>query len=203
MIDAPIELQQELFERLDRYIIADDVELNDITASYRMRHTIEPTTTLEGWRCMRFGQSGVDELISSNQPSTSTLSETEIEKSRISHGIPKWGTELNHNTLPPEANLEQRAISYTKGCYTGQEVISRIRSAGKVNKSLIALQSSEPLHSGDLLICNGATKEKPAGKITSACTIEDTHIALAYLKRKYQDSQTFQINDHTAQRVIL
>lgn len=59
------------------------------------------------------------------------------ETIRIEAGIPRFGAEMNQNTLPPEANIESRAISYSKGCYIGQEIIARIRTYGKVNRTLI------------------------------------------------------------------
>ncbi len=64
---------------------------------------------------------------------------TEFE--RIGRGIPKWGAEITEGMLPPEAGLDATDISYSKGCYIGQEVISRIKSAGKVNRRLVKFAS--------------------------------------------------------------
>ena len=59
---------------------------------------------------------------------------------------------MDHNTLPPEAGLETRAISYTKGCYIGQEIIARIRTYGRVNRSLVGYRLDSELAVGtDLL----------------------------------------------------
>ena len=63
---------------------------------------------------------------------------TEIARGEA--GIPRFGIDLDGNTLPPEANLESRAISYTKGCYIGQEIIARIRTYGRVNRSLVGYE---------------------------------------------------------------
>ena len=60
-----------------------------------------------------------------------------IEIARIESGIPRFACDMDGNTLPPEANLESRAISYSKGCYIGQEIIARIRTYGKVNRTLV------------------------------------------------------------------
>ena len=59
------------------------------------------------------------------------------EIGRVAAGIPRFGADMDNKTLPPEAGLETRAISYTKGCYIGQEIIARIRTYGRVNRSLV------------------------------------------------------------------
>lgn len=192
LIDCPAELREDLFMRLDRYIIADDAELTDVTDSFDIIHTIEPSSQLENsWSAMRFGQDGVDQFFAKGAAPAESLSCEETEKSRITHKIPAWGSELDNDTLPPEASLEARAISYTKGCYTGQEVISRMRSAGKTNRHLVLLELETAAPIGSALLCEGATQEKPAGMITSTCEVNGKQIALAYRKRKFQDTTQF------------
>src|ERR1041385_8836091 len=60
---------------------------------------------------------------------------------RIEQGIPRWGRELTNEIIPVEANLESRTVDYEKGCYIGQEVISRIKMSGQTNKVLCGLVS--------------------------------------------------------------
>lgn len=187
LIDAPAALREDLFMRLDRYLIADDAELTDVTDSFDLVHSISENGT---WSVNRFGQDGSDSLVAKGS-ATSTLSMDDLEKARISHAIPAWGAELDNDTLAPEAGLEARAISYTKGCYTGQEVISRMRSSGKTNRHLVLLTLDKALPVGTPLLCEGATTEKPAGVITSVCEIDGQQIALAYRKRKFQDVTQF------------
>ena len=186
-IDTAAELREDLFMRLDRYIIADDAELIDVTDEFDLVHTISENGT---WSVNRFGQDGSDSLVAKGS-ATGTLSSDDLEKSRISHAIPAWGAELDNDTLPPEAALESRAVSYTKGCYTGQEVISRMKSSGKTNRHLVLLSLDKALPTGTPLLCEGATAEKPAGVITSVCEIDGKQIALAYRKRKFQDITKF------------
>lgn len=199
-IDCSMDLKQSLFERLDRYIIADDAELIDVTDDYQIIHYIEPDSRPSGgWEINRFGQAGYDIFIETgNTLPVSNLKNEELERARISHRIPTWGAELDHDTLPPEAGLEDRAISYHKGCYTGQEVISRIRAAGKTNRHLVLLELSEKVEPMTPLLCEGASLEKPAGVITSYCCLDKKHIALAYRKRKYQDHTSFSANNAQA-----
>src|SRR5439155_25836926 len=93
-----------------------------------------------------------------------------VESFRIEAGIPKWGAELDENTLPQEAGLERDAIDFHKGCYVGQEVISRIKSVGHVNRHLrgfVQMDGEQPLRTGMKLFLPEAP-EKEAGSITSA-----------------------------------
>jgi folate-binding protein YgfZ len=92
-----------------------------------------------------------------------TLTADEVERTRIESGTPAWGKELDDTILPAEAGLDATHVSFTKGCYPGQEPIARLHHRGKVNRSLRALEvaGAEP---GDE-IRHG---EKVVGRITSA-----------------------------------
>jgi len=103
---------------------------------------------------------------------------------RIEAGVPRWGAELSEDTLPPEAGLEEAAIDYHKGCYIGQEVISRIKSVGHVNRRLAGFTAAGPLAPGMTL----HAPEEPArnaGEITSAAWSFglECWAGLGYLKR--------------------
>lgn len=97
------------------------------------------------------------------------------ERERIAKGIPKWGAELKEGMLPPEAGLDATDISYNKGCYIGQEVISRIKSAGKVNRRLVKLSFGGEGKIGEIL--------NPEGKVCGEVTSVSGDIGLGYLKR--------------------
>ena len=111
---------------------------------------------------------------------------TALETARIEAGIPRFGADMDETNLAPEAGLDNRAISYSKGCYIGQEVISRIRTYGQVAKSLRGLRLPDDLPAlpvrGDKLFFNG----KEAGYITSATASPRlrANIALAYIRRE-------------------
>jgi len=72
---------------------------------------------------------------------------------RTEAGVPWYGVDMDERTLPPEAALEARALSYSKGCYVGQEIIERIRSRGHVNRRLagLRLQGARPAAGAKLL----------------------------------------------------
>jgi len=122
-------------------------------------------------------------------------SEARWEQLRVAQGIPKWGAELGEDTLPPEAGLELTHIDYHKGCYIGQEVISRLKSVGHVNRSLVRLKtvSGERLPDiGGGLFLGNAPGAESVGKITSAVyDISGEGVVLAYVKRGV-DSWEFQ-----------
>src|SRR5205807_2601077 len=110
---------------------------------------------------------------------------------RIEQGIPRWGRELTAEIIPTEANLEGRAIDYEKGCYIGQEVISRIKMSGQTNKRLCGLISVDdiPLQPGMKLVAP-SVPGKEVGWITSATRSEtiEKEIALGYVKRGFNSA---------------
>lgn len=115
-----------------------------------------------------------------------------LELARIEAGIPRFGADMDESNLAPEAGIEARAISYSKGCYIGQEVIARIRTYGQVAKSLRGLVLPEELRS---LPSRGATLSvdgKDAGYVTSAIASPafGKNIALGYVRREFNQPGT-------------
>ena len=121
-------------ERLEKYAIADDVAfevLDDAGARWHVFGSFAGA----GRRARRMGVPGID--VSSRPDATIPEAQAdELELLRIERGIPRWGAELTADTLPQEAGLEGEAVSFHKGCYVGQEVVSRIQSVGRVNWKL-------------------------------------------------------------------
>jgi len=106
------------------------------------------------------GEPGAELIDSDVEP---TLSEEEVERLRIESVRPAWGKELDDSILPAEAGLDETHVSFTKGCYPGQEPIARLRYRGKVNRGLRGLevdgaQPGDEIHYGD----------KVVGRVTSA-----------------------------------
>ncbi|MBI4545192.1 MAG: aminomethyl transferase family protein [Gemmatimonadetes bacterium] len=107
---------------------------------------------------------------------------------RIEAGRPRWGAELDATAIPLEAGLRQRAISETKGCYTGQEVIIRILHRGHVNWLLRGvLLGDAPAPAGGAALLQPADG-KMVGRITSSCYSprQRQTIALAYVRREVE-----------------
>lgn len=111
-----------------------------------------------------------------------------LEVLRIEAGSPRWGAELDGDVIPLEAGLGERAISTTKGCYTGQEVIIRILHRGHVNRLLrgILLGEHAPAERGAELFREGDAKA--VGRVTSSCWSPrlDETIALAFVRRQVE-----------------
>ena len=111
---------------------------------------------------------------------------TALETARIEAGIPRFGVDMDESNLAPEAGIEDRAISYSKGCYIGQEVIARIRTYWQVTRTLTGLRLADGLSplpaKGDELSKDG----KMAGYVTSALASPafKANIALAYVRRE-------------------
>ena len=91
-----------------------------------------------------------------------------LEMVRIEAGLPRFGADMDESNLAPEAGIEARAISYTKGCYIGQEVINKLRTFAHVNRTLRGLQLADDLKAlpaqGDKLF----RENKEVGYVTSA-----------------------------------
>ncbi|MBC7978969.1 MAG: tRNA-modifying protein YgfZ, partial [Armatimonadetes bacterium] len=143
--------------------IADEVEVMDRSGEFGLWHFSEINDSEGVWRSAnRYGFVGFDLMAETFHGDS--LTDEEVERIRIGNGIPKWGTELKQGMLPPEAGLDATDISYTKGCYIGQEVISRIKSAGKVNRRLVKLDFHQcPAVLGELVDRDG----KICGEVTS------------------------------------
>jgi tRNA-modifying protein YgfZ len=202
LLDAEPELRKELAARLDRYIIADDVQVEDVTDDFSIFHFPgESPRTLPGptrtVAADRFGSNGSDFWFASEGASEmcrqmaddfALCDDVCTEVLRIEHGIPRWGRELTDEIIPVEANLEESAIDYAKGCYIGQEVVSRMKMSGQRNKSLCGLisLSGAPLQPG-MRLTSTSDHGKDAGWITSATKSArlGKEIALGYVKRGY------------------
>jgi aminomethyltransferase len=90
--------------------------------------------------------------------------DADLERLRIEAATPRFGRELDDRALPAEAGLEERAISFTKGCYPGQEPVARQHYRGKVNRRLRVLDLDGPVEPGASLVREG----KEVGRVTSA-----------------------------------
>jgi len=147
ILDAPEGLRESLGARLEKYIIADDAVLEDITDEWQLWHWMDTEQgaggkELEGRgvKAERFGLPGYDLWLPASQDSnlSQALSAEDAETFRIIQKVPVWPNELNGDVFPPEAGLGNTAMSYTKGCYIGQEVLSRIKTTGKMPRELVA-----------------------------------------------------------------
>jgi folate-binding protein YgfZ len=206
LVDSEPELRETLRERFERYIIADDVEIEDVTHKFSLFHVVtKESPMLEADRIVslrRFARLGWDiwsdtarhDILRKELSSTSMFVDSAAaEVMRIEQGLPRWGRELTEEIIPIEANLEQRTIDYEKGCYIGQEVISRIKMSGQTNKRLCGLTSLDhrPFQPEMRLVALSASGRE-TGWITSATRSQrlGKEIALGYVKRGFNNPGT-------------
>jgi folate-binding protein YgfZ len=131
---------------------------------------------------------GGDEVLDV-RPEGEEVSQEEAERARIEAGIPRWGHELDETILPAEAGLDETHISFSKGCYPGQEPIARLHYRGHVNKRLRKLevasaQAGDEIRQGD----------KVVGRVTSAVP----GLALGYVRAGVPDDSELIIGGASA-----
>ena len=124
-----------------------------------------------------------------------TLDADELEQRRIEARVPRWGRELDERVLPAEAGLDATHISFSKGCYPGQEPVARLHYRGKTNRSLRVLELADVPEYDAELVHEG----KVVGRVTSAARRPDgSVVALAYVRREVPDGARLELAHATA-----
>jgi tRNA-modifying protein YgfZ len=182
LLDVPANLAAGLRDRLDGLIFAEDVQVTDESGHLLVWTVIADQLT---------------DLIGESLPAEfKSLPEVDLdtfEVIRIERGVPRFLADMDEDTLPLEAGIEDRAISFTKGCYVGQEVIVRVttRGGGRVAKRLVRWHADDsasivPLHNARIF----AGKE--IGRVTSAAFSPSLArvVGLGYVHRDFVESGT-------------
>ena len=141
------------------------------------------------------------ELLDTDAPEDAEpISEAELERLRIRARTPRLGRELDDRVMPAEAGLEDRAISFTKGCYPGQEPVARLHFRGHPNRGLrvLALEGTElPAYDAQLTLDG-----KAVGRVTSAAPDpEHGVVALAYVRREVPADVTLELGPWSARQL--
>ena len=196
------EQAEKIITHLDRYIIREDVELHDHSNTQTCWLLLgkNAESLLTQCECLDLKTSfdslaNPATLVSTkldnaeamstwlNDSDSQTMSEDVWNALRIESGLPLFGVDFDSSHLPQEVNRDAIAISFTKGCYLGQETVARIDALGHVNKKLVGLQfgKDEIPESETKLFC----EEKEVGRITSACWSPHSNspLALAMIQR--------------------
>jgi folate-binding protein YgfZ len=141
------------------------------------------------------------ELLDAAGPDAAAIDPDELERLRILAGTPAWSRELDDRVLPAEAGLEERTISFTKGCYPGQEPVARLHYRGHPNRGLrvLAIEGGE-LPEYDAELADGAGKA--VGRVTSAVADgEGGVLALAYVRREVPDDAVLSVGPRAARQL--
>ena len=166
VVEADASLEEALPARLERYAVADDVAFELLPPEPQRCHVFGAGSVgLGGLRICRIGIEGTD---LPSAPGNWTKAEAEeIELLRIERGVPRWGNELSEDTLPQEAGLDRTAVDFNKGCYVGQEVVSRIHSVGRVNRHLCGfIGEFDPAGAAKAVLLDSGGQK--CGRLTSA-----------------------------------
>jgi folate-binding protein YgfZ len=125
---------------------------------------------------------GAHELVDAGLEAT--LDGDELERRRIEARVPRWGREIDDRVLPAEAGLETTHVSFSKGCYPGQEPVARLHYRGKANRGLRVLELPDvPAYDAELVLDG-----KVVGRVTSAARRPDgSVVALAYVRVEVPD----------------
>lgn len=196
VVEGDVSLEESLPARLERYAVSDDVAFDLMPHDPQRCHVFALRTAGEGsLRIRRLGVEGCD--LPSAPENALEASNDEVELLRIERGIPRWGNELSEEILPQEAGLDRIAVDFKKGCYVGQEVVSRIHSVGRVNRYLCGFVGDfDPLKGRTATLL--AAGDHKAGRLTSAAYHPELQrtVALGYVHTQFPDS-SFSVVDES------
>jgi folate-binding protein YgfZ len=127
------------------------------------------------------------------------VSEDAAEIVRVESGRPRFGREMTSATIPQEAGINERAVSFSKGCYIGQETVARLHYRGKPNRHLRGLRLSGPAAAGDPVRLG----DRDLGAVGTA-VLSPAHgpIALAILRREAEPGDSVEVGASTAAEVV-
>jgi folate-binding protein YgfZ len=199
---------------LRTYSLGRDVQYEDLTASRALLSIVGPAAreSLDAAPAPQENafvtgehgiyvatQLGVDVIC---EPGTTLevepVSEETVECLRIETGRPRLGYDMDAETIPQEAGINERAVSFTKGCYVGQETVARLHYRGKPNRHLRGLRLSQPAERGSEILLG----ERVVGKVGSTCVSPRLGpIALALVRREAEPGATVQVAGAAAEVV--
>jgi folate-binding protein YgfZ len=198
LLDVDPAAAAELSAQLSRMVIMDDVTITDQTGAWRVLPLLGPgaeaaagAAGLSRWVNRRRGVPALDLLVPAEGAldlravlvagGAASLDDADLEALRIAGGVARWGPDMDGSRLPMEAGLTADAISFTKGCYLGQEVVVRATSRGQLQRGLVLLRLPEAAGPGSRLSAAGAE----AGAVTSAAATPEGRLGLGYLRRAH------------------
>ena len=172
----------------DNFLLGTEPELGERVRDELLRFRFAAKAEIEQEEHEAWLVLGGDEVLDA-RPEGAEVGEDELERWRIEAAIPRWGAELDETILPAEAGLTETHVSFTKGCYPGQEPIARQHYRGKVNRRLRVLDV-EAAAPGDEIRLG----EKTVGRITSAVPGR----ALGYVRVEVPDDATLDVGGAAA-----
>ena len=213
LLDCERVALQELFNMIRRYKLGADVELHKRTLELALFSVIGPDAPdlagPEEHDCARVSLGGVSVVAARTDVGVDVFcpaadretvraalpfpdgSEADAEVVRVERGRPRYGVDIDDSTIPQEAGINERAVSFTKGCYVGQETVARLYYRGKPNRRLLGLRLSAPAPSGSELRLG----EKVVGRLgSSVVSPELGPIGLALIRREASPGDTVEVD---------
>jgi tRNA-modifying protein YgfZ len=217
LLDCERVALQELFNMIRRYKLGLDVELEKRTLELGLFSVIGPSELPVGAQehaCARVSLGGADVILARTDVGVDVFfaaadrdavrealefpdgDEVMAEIVRVESGRPRFGVDLDSDSvIPQEAGLNERAVSFTKGCYVGQETVARLYYRGKPNRRLRGVQLSAPAPTGAELRLG----EKTVGRLGSSVVSPSFGpIGLAIVRREAEDGATVEVNGEPA-----
>ena len=180
-----LEANPDLGPSLEKFIITEDVVIEDMSATLGEWLVVGKTDLALPAKAVTFKHPLGVGVVGDSESMKETIDAETLEVLRIEAAVPQWGMDMDENTIPNEAGLEARAISYDKGCYIGQETIARIKTYGHVNRQLVqmGLTGENVPARGDKVLA----EEREVGQVTSAArsTRLGKSLALGYVRREF------------------
>jgi folate-binding protein YgfZ len=128
------------------------------------------------------------------------VAEDAVECLRVERGRPRYGIDLDDTVIPEEAGLNERAVSFSKGCYVGQETVARLHWRGKPNRHLRGIRLSGPAVTGDALLLG----ERPVGRLGSVATSPRFGpIGLALVRREAEPGSEVTVGEASARATVV
>jgi len=189
LLDVPASLAGSLRERLDGLIFAEDAQVLDQSQALEMWTAIAPGEPAGGPLSDVIVEVGQAHGFAYPEISFDTY-----EVVRIERGIPRFLVDMDPDTIPLEAGIEDRAISFTKGCYVGQEVIVRVthRGGGRVAKRLVRWKADPSAAGVPLTGSRIFAADRDIGRVTSAAfsPARAAVVGLGYVHRDFVNPGT-------------
>ncbi len=206
LIDTDAASHEAVLKTISRFTLAGDFHVLDVSSEIalltvqgkRAGEVVEKNETVTVIEATHTGEVGFDLLVNVNDVASvkeklvaagaQIVSPEVFEILRIEAGIPRHGQDMDESNVVLEANLDD-AISYTKGCYLGQEIIIRIKHRGHVAKKLTGMKFDRPVESGATITSEDG---KEIGRVTSATYSPklESPIALGYVRYEYLSAGT-------------
>ena len=184
LLDVPATLAAGLRDKLDGLIFSEDAQVTDESARLLV------------WTVVRRDEfvTVIDETLPDEFAGLVEINLDTFEVIRIERGVPRFLADMSEDTIPLEAGIEDRAISFTKGCYVGQEVIVRVthRGGGRVAKKLVRWVADPSADIVPLPESRIFSFDKDIGRVTSAAFSPNVNrvVGLGYVHRDFMESGT-------------